>query len=125
MATVKQGGGTVQVTYVTDLTGTDNKIIKRNVRGNVTMHLGDIKVVDSFFTKTGKADPNKCKIFHEHLGWMVLEESFDYMTHLKMDGTVQVKGFRQKHYGKYKPIKQNKSNGKARQRNIRNSRKNA
>jgi len=108
MATVKLGGGTVQVKYVTDLTNSESKILKKNVRGHVTMHLGDIKVVDNFFTSTGKVDPNRCKIFHEHLGWMVLEESFEYMTHLKMDGTIQVQGFRQRFYGRYKEPKASK-----------------
>ena len=108
MAIVKQGGGTVQVKYITDLTNSDNKVLKKNVKGQVTMHLGDIKVVDNFFTASGQVDPDKCKIFHEQLGWMVLNESFEYMSHLKMDGTVQVQGFRQKFYGRYKEPKTTK-----------------
>lgn len=121
MAVVKLGGGTVKVQYVTDLTGADNKLIKRNVKGTLVMNLNDIMAVDVYYNTKAQLDPAKCRIFHEQLGWMTLNESFEEMSHLKMDGTIQVKGFRQKNYGKYKQINKTiKTHG-----NKRNSRKNA
>ena len=127
MAVVKLGGGTVKVQYVTDLTGADNKLIKRNVKGTLVMNLSDIMAVDVYYNTKAQLDPAKCRIFHEQLGWMTLNESFEEISHLKMDGTVQVKGFQQRHYGKVKMCKTNKTNkhNKVNHGNTRNPRKNA
>jgi hypothetical protein len=100
MAVIKLGGGTIQVKYLTTLTNEDNKVIKKNVKGICIIHLSDIKIVDNFFTEKGGIDNTKCRVFHEDIGWMVLQESYDELVHLKMDGTMQVVGFRQKNYGK-------------------------
>ena len=136
MAVVKLGGGTVQVVYLTHITDENNKVLKRNVKGVVVMHLADIKIVDNFYDSDAKLVPNKCRIFHEDVGWMVLQEPYDEIVHLKMDGTIQVKGFRQRHYGKV-PVKRTSKkrktikNGKPRNKpvkrsgNTRNPRKNA
>jgi hypothetical protein len=129
MAVVKLGGGTIQVRYITHLTTEDNKVIRRNVKGTTVLHLSDIKVVDNYFSQKGDLDLEKCRIFHEDLGWMVLQEPYNEMVHLKMDGTMQVKGFQQRYPGKYKEPKQTKTkiNGKSKstKRNSRNPRKNA
>lgn len=129
MAIVKLGGGTIQVRYITHLTGEKDKIIRRNVKGVTVMHLSDIKVVDNYFSPKGDVDITKCRIFHEDLGWMVLQEPYDEMVHLKMDGTIKITGFQQRFPGRYKEPKQNKSHGKPksikRSGNKRNPRKNA
>ena len=100
MAVIKLAGGTIQVRYLTTLTNEDNKVIKKNVKGITVLHLSDIKIVDNFYTEDGKVDLNKCRIFHEDIGWMVLQEPYNELVHLKMDGTMQVIGLRQKNYGK-------------------------
>lgn len=137
MAVVKLGGGTIQVKYITHLTDENNKVIRRNVRGITVLHLSDIKIVDNYFTPDGKSDLNKCRIFHEDIGWMVLQEPYDELVHLKMDGTMRITGFQQRFPGRYKEPKktkskqnkQSKKDGKSRTvkrvGNTRNSRKNA
>jgi len=134
MAIVKLGGGTIQVKYITHLTDENNKVVKRNVKGITVLHLTDIKVVDNYFTPQGKPDLTKCRIFHEDIGWMVLQEPYEEMVHLKMDGTMRITGFQQRFPGRYKEpkktkSKQNKKDGKSRTvkrvGNTRNSRKNA
>lgn len=122
MAVIKQGGNTIKVCYVTDLTGVDGKVIKKNVKGNMVMNLTDIMVVDVCYTNKGQNDDNKCRIFHEQLGWMTLNETFEEMSHLKMDGTIQVKGFIQKVNRKINNKLTNKTKyGKSSKRNNRNS----
>lgn len=133
MAIVKLGGGTIQVRYITHLTGEKDKIIRRNVKGVTVMHLSDIKVVDNYFSPKGDVDITKCRIFHEDLGWMVLQEPYDEMVHLKMDGTIKITGFQQRFPGRYKEPKQNKAVKPKQSKtlkpskhgNSRNSRKNA
>lgn len=129
MAVIKLGGGTIQVRYVTHLTTEDNKVIRKNVKGIAVLHLSDIKVVDNYFNPKGDLDMEKCRIFHEDIGWMVLQETYNEMVHLKMDGTMRVTGFQQKYPGRYKQPKQTKTkiNGKLKptKRNSRNPRKNA
>ena len=131
MAIVKLGGGTIQVRYITHLTGEKDKIIRRNVKGVTVLHLSDIKVVDNYFNPQGDLDNTKCRIFHEDIGWMVLQEPYEEMVHLKMDGTMRITGFQQRFPGKYKQTKtkQNKKHGKPksikRSGNTRNPRKNA
>lgn len=119
MAVIKQGGNTIKVVYITDLTGPDNKVLKKNVKGTLVMNLTDILVVDVYYNNKVQIDPAKCRIFHEQLGWMILNESFEDISHLKMDGTIQVKGFTQRKKSiKNKSIKNERN---TRQRNIGNS----
>lgn len=118
MAIVKQGGNTIKVDYITDLTGLDNKVIKKNVRGAMIINLTDITAVDVYYDAKAQLNPAKCRIFHEQLGWMTLNEPFEEIAHLKMDGTIQVKGFVQKKKKlNNNNTKTKKTNGKSRQRN--------
>jgi hypothetical protein len=131
MAIVKLGGGTIQVRYITHLTGEKDKIIRRNVKGVTVMHLSDVKLVDNFFTDKGIIDLSRCRIFHEDIGWMVLQEPYDEMVHLKMDGTIRVTGFKQRFYGRVSKPKvkkcktKPKNNVKRKSSNRGNPRKNA
>lgn len=122
MAVIKQGGNTIKVSYITDLTGADNKLIKRNVKGNMVINLTDIMAVDVYYNSKAQIEPAKCRIFHEQLGWMILNESFEEISHFKMDGTIQVKGFVQKVKRNINNKLTNKTNyGKPGKRNSRNS----
>jgi hypothetical protein len=121
MAIIKQGGGTVKVMYVSDLTNSKGKTIKKNVKGFIVMHIADIMAIDVYYDNKLMLNHNKCRIFHEQLGWLVLNEPFDEMAHIKMDGTIQVKGFVQKkkkiNNTKINNTKIIKNNAKSRRRN--------
>ena len=116
MARLNRGGYSIEVSYVTNLTGAKDKIIKRNAKGKSVIDLSDIKIVDYFFNNKGNPMMNRCRIYVENLGWMVLEEEYEEIKKYKMDGTeVQIQGFKQT----------NNINGKSTSRTKRSTRKNA
>ena len=93
---VRQGGNTIYVRYVKNISNDEGKIIKKNLKGKMLMHVSDIRVVDYYYDKDYKVDPSKCTIFHQELGWMVLHESHEDIYQAKLDGAVVIKGFQQK-----------------------------
>lgn len=100
MARLNRGGSSIEISYLVNLTNDKNKIVKKNVRGKSVVALDDIKIVDYYFDNDGKLDETKCRILHENYGWVILTESYEEISKLKMDGlTVEVKGFTQ-------PVKQ-------------------
>lgn len=100
MARLNRGGSSIEISYLVNLTNDKNKIIKKNVKGKSVVALDDIKIVDYYFDNDGKLDETKCRILHENYGWVILTESYEEISKLKMDGlTIEVKGFTQ-------PVKQ-------------------
>jgi hypothetical protein len=118
MARLNRGGSSIEVSYLTNLTDAKEKIIKRNAKGKSVIDINDLKIIDYFFNNKGEPMLNRCRIYVENVGWLVLEESYEEMRSYKMDGTtVQITGFKQN-------ITKNK-NGKSISRTKRSTRKNA
>jgi cysteinyl-tRNA synthetase len=116
MARRNKGGYSIEVSYITNLTDAKEKVIKRNAKGKSVIDLSDIKIVDYFFNNKGNPMLNRCRIYVDNLGWMVLEEAYEEIMQYKMDGTdVQIQGFKQT----------NNINGKSTNRTKRSTRKNA
>lgn len=107
MAEINKAGGTILVKYISTLTDTNEKIIRRKVRGKMLLELADLKIVDTYFDTKGKEHPDKCKVYHAQIGWLYLNEPFDEINKLKMDGTVHIAGFQQKKKPRTKLIKPN------------------
>ena len=112
MAIIKLGGEIIKVSYLSNLTNETNKIIRRNVKSSIIMHLSNIMIVDNYYNLKGILESNKCRIYHEQLGWMILNEPFEEIQNIKMDGTIQIKGFQQKKKRILKPIKLIKPNAR-------------
>lgn len=93
---VRQGGNTIYVRYVKNISNDEGKIIKKGLKGKMLMHVSDIRVVDYYYDSNYKIDPNKCTIFHQELGWMVLHEAHEDIYQAKLDGAIVIKGFQQK-----------------------------
>jgi hypothetical protein len=118
MARLNRGGSSIEVSYLTNLTDAKEKVIKRNARGKSVIDINDLKIIDYFFNNKGEPMLNRCRVYVEKVGWLVLEESYEEMRSYKMDGTtVQITGFKQK------TIKN--KNGKSSIRTKRSTRKNA
>ena len=118
MARLNRGGYSIEVSYLTNLTDSKDKIVKRNARGKSIIDINDLKIIDYFFNNKGEPMLNRCRIFVENVGWLVLEESYEEMRNYKMDGTtIEITGFKQK------TIKN--KNGKPTNRTKRSTRKNA
>ena len=118
MARLNRGGSSIEVSYLTNLTDAKEKIIKRNAKGKSVIDINDLKIIDYFFNNKGEPVLNRCRIYVENIGWLVLEEPYEEMRSYKMDGTtVQITGFKQN-------ITKNK-NGKSTSRTKRSTRKNA
>lgn len=108
MAIYRQRDGIVEINYITSIHDSNNKIIKRNVKGKCLLHIEDIRVVDYHFDIKGKPDMTRCRIFHSDNGWMILNESFEEIASFKYRQQPTVNGFQNK-----LQIKQNKlKNGK-------------
>jgi hypothetical protein len=118
MARLNRGGSSIEVSYLTNLTDSKEKIIKRNARGKSIIDINDLKIIDYFFNNKGEPMLNRCRIFVENVGWLVLEESYEEIRRYKMDGTtIEITGFKQKTI--------NNKNGKSTSRTKRSTRKNA
>ena len=118
MARLNRGGYSIEVSYLTNLTDAKDKVIKRNARGKSIIDINDLKIIDYFFNNKGEPMLNRCRIYVENVGWLVLEEPYEEMRKYKMDGTtVEITGFKQK------TIKN--KNGKPSNRTKRSTRKNA
>lgn len=127
MARLNRGGSSIEISYLVNLTNDKNKIVKKNVRGKSVVALDDIKIVDYYFDNAGKLDETKCRILHENYGWVILTESYEEISKLKMDGlTVEVKGFTQQPKKEIKKVTNKKINTKTNGRTTkRSTRKNA
>ena len=118
MARLNRGGSSIEVSYLTNLTDSKEKIIKRNAKGKSVIDINDLKIVDYFFNNKGKPVLSKCRIYVDNVGWLVLEESYEEIKRYKMDGTtIEIKGFKQETI--------NNKNGKSTSRTKRSTRKNA
>ena len=118
MARLNRGGSSIEVSYLTNLTDSKDKIIKRNAKGKSIIDINDLKIIDYFFNNKGEPVLNRCRIYVENVGWLVLEEPYEEMRKYKMDGTtIEIRGFKQK------TIKN--KNGKPSSRTKRSTRKNA
>lgn len=96
MATHRQRDGIIEVTYVTNIVDSSNKVIKRNVKGKSVVHIDDIRIVDFHYTNAGILDAKKCRIYHSDIGWMILLEQYQEIADLKSKGQLVVKGFKTK-----------------------------
>jgi cysteinyl-tRNA synthetase len=97
MARLNRGGYSIEVSYLTNLTDSKDKVIKRNARGKSIIDINDLKIIDYFFNNKGEPMLNRCRIYVENVGWLVLEEPYEEMRKYKMDGTtVEITGFKQK-----------------------------
>lgn len=67
----------IEVNYSYKLTDEKGKIIKKLIRSKLIINLYDVKVVDYSFDNKGEIEFKKCKIFHDPLGWMTLDETYD------------------------------------------------
>ena len=118
MARLNRGGTSIEVSYLTNLTNAKEKVIKRSARGKSVIDINDLKIIDYFFNNKGEPMLNRCRVYVENVGWLVLEEPYEEMRSYKMDGTtIQITGFKQK------TIKN--KNGKPSIRTKRSTRKNA
>lgn len=116
MATFKRGGYAIEVEYITTLTNEREKVIKKNIICKCVIEIEDIKIVDYYLNIRGNVNLKKCRIFHEGSGWMVLNELYEEIKEIKMEGTFKVIGFQQT----------NKINKNVKRRNNpRSTRKNA
>jgi hypothetical protein len=96
MEKTRKSGSIVELSYVTTILGPNDKVLKRKVRAKLTCDVDDIKVVDYCFNNKGELDPSQCKIYHEPLGWMIIDAPYEKLHELKMTGNIAVAGFQQK-----------------------------
>ncbi|HNQ20718.1 MAG TPA: hypothetical protein PKI46_06625 [Bacteroidales bacterium] len=96
MAQYRQRDGIIEVSYLINIMGDNNKIIKRNVKAKSIIHIEDIKIVDYQFTQQGVVDLKKCRIYHADTGWMVLNEKYDEISSYKFRQQAPVLGFQTK-----------------------------
>lgn len=96
MEKIRKSGAIVEFTYSTTILGPDEKVIKRNVKSKLTCDIDHIKVVDYLFNNKGVLDPTKCKIYHDPIGWMIVDVPYEELHKLKMTGNIQVAGFQPK-----------------------------
>jgi hypothetical protein len=73
----------IEVNYSYKLTDEKGKIIKRVVKSKLIINLYDVKVVDYSFDNKGELELKKCKIFHDPLGWMTLDETYNDFYNMK------------------------------------------
>ncbi len=96
MATIRSRRDVIEVNYLTKVVDTKGKTIKGNIKAKSIIHLSDVSIVDYFYDSKGNRDLNKCRIFHNEMEWMVLNEKYEEMYNHKLDGTFQIVGFKQK-----------------------------
>lgn len=96
MEKTRKSGSVVELNYRTTIVGSDDKVIRKNVKARFTCDIDDIRSVDYFFNSTGQLEPDKCKIYHDPTGWMVLDEPYEKVHNLKMTGNISIAGFQQR-----------------------------
>lgn len=96
MDTLRKNGSLIELNYITFLMSSDDKVIKKNVKAKIVCDLNDIKVIDTYYNIHGVEESTKCKVYHETLGWLVLNEPYNKMQHLKMPGSFTISGFQRK-----------------------------
>lgn len=69
------------------------KILKRSVLYKEQIDTEHIKSVGWVYKKSGILDLKRCRINHADLGSIIVEHSFDYISDLRKNNRVVIKGF--------------------------------
>lgn len=96
MEKTRKSGSIVELPYSTTIMGPDDKVIKKNVKAKLTCDVDDIRLVDYYFNSKGEIEPNKCKVYHDPTGWMIVDKPYEVVHQLKMTGNISVAGFQRK-----------------------------
>lgn len=78
----------IEVTSVSSIYSEPNKegkqkLIKSGILTKLSMYLDDIQAHEEAFNTKGNLQKNMCKIYHRHIGPIVIKESYNNISKLK------------------------------------------